>query len=55
MTIEVAPECELVVPEAAGELGTWLPPHEPLLVARLAGAPSEGQGAFHERSRYSVA
>ena len=40
MTIEVAPECEILVAEAAGELGAWLPPHEPLLVARLAGAPA---------------
>ena len=39
MTIEVAPECELVMAEAAGELGARVPPHEPLLDSRLAGSP----------------
>ena len=55
VAIEVVPARELVVSEAAGEPGARLPAREPLLVARLAGAPAEGQGGLPERSWLSVA
>ena len=53
--VEVAPERERVVAEAAGEPGARLPPLEPLLRAGFARSPSECHNGLPERPRAPVA
>ena len=53
--IEVAPERELLMAEAAGEPGARLLPREPLLLARLAATPTEDHGWLLKVSREPVA
>ena len=53
--IQVAPERELVVAEAAGEPGARLPPREPLLQARRAGSAAELHGVLPHGPREPIA